>query len=106
MAMQQDMHMSTPGKRKILGPCANILVAAHTGSWRLLYPLVDNDACVRCGICATYCPTASITVHKKPQTLDINMDYCKGCGICANECPKGAIVMLKEGEQTHGNQNV
>lgn len=99
MAMQQDMHTGTPKKRRVLGPCSHILVAANTGSWRMVRPKIDHEACVRCGICAGYCPTACITVDKKADVLEFDWMYCKGCGICANECPKGALEMIPEGSE-------
>ncbi|MBO5432242.1 4Fe-4S binding protein, partial [Methanocorpusculum sp.] len=27
-----------------------------TGSWRTFRPVVNREACNRCGICAMYCP--------------------------------------------------
>lgn len=97
MAMQQDMPMSAPKKRRILGPCATELVAANTGNWRLVKPVVDMDKCVQCGICARYCPCAVIDTDKNAKTFQIDYKYCKGCGICANECPKQALNMVLEG---------
>lgn len=91
------MPTSTAGKRKVLGPCSHILVAANTGSWRLERPQLDESRCVRCGICARYCPTACIEVHKEGAALSFDWNYCKGCGICANECPRQALTMIPEG---------
>ncbi len=98
MAMQQDTRTTTPGKRRVLGPCSHILVAAHTGAWRMVRPQV-GDACVFCGTCARYCPTACITIDKEAKKLDFDWTYCKGCGICANECPKNALEMIPEGSE-------
>ena len=56
--------------RKLLGPCAIIFAAAKTGSWRLERPETDAGRCVRCGICARYCPVGIITVHKEGATGD------------------------------------
>ena len=95
--MQQNTPMNTPSKRRVLGPCSHVLVAANTGSWRLERPEVAAELCVRCGTCARYCPTACITVHKEGDPLDFDWNYCKGCGICANECPKQALTMMPEG---------
>lgn len=99
MAMQQDMHTSTPGKRRVLGPCSHIFAASNTGSWRLIRPKADNETCIRCGICERYCPTACITVDKEKKVLEFDWDYCKGCGICANECPRKALEMIPEGSE-------
>lgn len=90
------MPMNTHTTRKVLGPCSHVLVAANTGSWRLVRPKVDENLCVRCGTCARYCPTACIDVHKEGFPLDFDFNYCKGCGICRTECPKKAIDWVKE----------
>ncbi|HIS67610.1 MAG TPA: 4Fe-4S binding protein [Candidatus Scatomorpha merdipullorum] len=97
MQTQRNTPTSTPSKRRVLGPCSHILSAAHTGSWRLERPSVDESACIRCGTCARYCPTACISVSKEGAPLSFDWDYCKGCGICANECPKHALKMIPEG---------
>jgi pyruvate ferredoxin oxidoreductase delta subunit len=65
---------------------------------RSFAPKADNEKCVGCGNCETYCPdsTVKLTDEKKPV---FDYRYCKGCGICANECPVNAIEMVKEGTQ-------
>lgn len=65
-------------------------------NWRIVRPEIDEDKCVKCGLCAQYCPEGAVTLDKdgKPQ---IDMRFCKGCGVCANECPQEAIEMVKEG---------
>ena len=66
--------------------------AGLTGTWRTFRPVVNRDACNKCGICAMFCPDAVID----PDTLEIDLVYCKGCGICSNECPKKCIKMVRE----------
>ncbi|MFA4862019.1 4Fe-4S binding protein [Methanoregula sp.] len=65
--------------------------AGRTGSWRVFFPVVDQERCNRCGLCALYCPDAVID-----HNLIIDLVYCKGCGICAHECPKKAVAMIRE----------
>jgi pyruvate ferredoxin oxidoreductase delta subunit len=65
--------------------------AGKTGTWRVFRPVVDRKKCNECGLCATYCPDASID-----EELEVDLVFCKGCGICANECPKKAISMVRE----------
>lgn len=74
----------------------------HTGSWRVLRPVINPAACTvakrgvkACYICWLYCPDAVIS-QTIPPTIDY--DYCKGCGICAEECPTGAITMVDEAD--------
>lgn len=71
----------------------------QTGKWRTRKPVMDNEKCVKCGMCLMYCPVNSICRHEDG-SFEICYDYCKGCGICAHECKKGAIEMqpVKEEE--------
>lgn len=97
MQKQQEMPMSTPNKRRILGPCSLIFTASNTGSWRLERPSVNESDCIRCGTCAKVCPVACIKVHKEGDTpVVFDWYYCKGCGICVNECPKKCISLVDE----------
>lgn len=70
------------------------LIAA-TGTWRFRRPVVATENCVKCGICATFCPIQCIRPNADGYYLP-DYDYCKGCGICVNECPKKAISMQLE----------
>jgi pyruvate ferredoxin oxidoreductase delta subunit len=67
----------------------------RTGDWKTLRPETDREKCIKCGLCAVYCPEFCISEDEEgyyPQDLF----YCKGCGICANECPKQAISMVMD----------
>lgn len=66
----------------------------ETGDWRTKRPILNQDTCIKCGICFLYCPVNSI--DRIDGNYTISYDYCKGCGICANECPKGSITMEDE----------
>jgi len=65
-----------------------------TGGWRTFKPVIDNERCVDCGTCWTFCPEPCITREDGKYIVDF--DYCKGCGICAYECPVKAIEMILE----------
>ena len=68
--------------------------AQKTGTWRTLRPIVDNEECIGCSLCETFCPENTIKVKERKAIVDY--DYCKGCGICANECLSKAISMELE----------
>lgn len=69
--------------------------ARHTGSWRIFRPVIDRDACTRCGICLVRCPDAAITLDAQSYPV-IDYDNCKGCMICYQECPIQCIHEQKE----------
>lgn len=66
----------------------------NTGDWRTERPILNNEKCIKCGICFLYCPVNAII--KEDKEFKITYDYCKGCGVCAYECPKDAIDMIPE----------
>ena len=70
---------------------AGVLTEGNAG-WRVRYPKVDAQRCVRCMLCWTFCPDGVID-----KEIRIDLRFCKGCGICARECPRDAITMHREG---------
>lgn len=66
-----------------------------TGDWRTELPVLDEEKCVKCGLCAVYCPEFCIQEDEQG-FFRANLYYCKGCGICAYECPKQALTMQLE----------
>ncbi|NDY56735.1 pyruvate synthase subunit PorD [Desulfovibrio sulfodismutans] len=69
----------------------------RTGDWRSMKPKLDEEKCIKCALCAMYCPEFCISVNAEG-FYHPDFYFCKGCGVCANECPKEAITMVKEGE--------
>lgn len=64
-------------------------------NWIKSRPLIENKACIKCGICAVNCPEDAIKIEgeKGNEKIIVNYNYCKGCGICAENCPQKAIKM-------------
>ncbi len=53
-------------------------------------PKVNQDACIKCGICKTSCVYDAIEVSNE---LIIDSKKCFGCGLCVTRCPKNALSM-------------
>ena len=68
-----------------------------TGDWRSQRPTYDFDKCIKCAICAIFCPEGCIEPNEEGY-FEANLFYCKGCGICARECWTQAITMVEEEE--------
>ena len=69
----------------------------ETGGWRTQRPIHDTARCIKCGLCAIYCPEGCIEPDAEGYYIP-NLFYCKGCGICARECWTKAITMVEEEE--------
>ena len=67
----------------------------ETGGWRTQRPVRDNNKCIKCGLCAIFCPEGCIEPDAEG-FFEADLFYCKGCGICARECWTQAIAMLEE----------
>lgn len=52
--------------------------------------VIDEDVCIKCGICATECPK-KIIIKEDGELPIIQFDQCIGCGKCASVCPVKAI---------------
>ena len=48
-----------------------------------------SDECIKCGACASTCPTECI---KEGDTkYEVDASACVDCGACEDSCPTGAI---------------
>ena len=55
-------------------------------------PVIDDEACKKCGQCAKVCPFNAIIWHKG-EVASVVEAACAGCGNCAAECSFDAITM-------------
>jgi pyruvate ferredoxin oxidoreductase gamma subunit len=67
----------------------------HTGSWRIIRPVIHYDKCNGCMLCFVYCPEPCIYINDEGKPV-IDYDYCKGCLICTSICPLRAIENVRE----------
>jgi heterodisulfide reductase subunit A-like polyferredoxin len=59
---------------------------------------VDEDLCIKCGVCASECVYGAIRLKKDKKNPNkkspiIEKYICKGCGKCATVCPSKAIKL-------------
>ena len=69
----------------------------ESGTWRSQRPTYDFKKCIKCGICAMYCPEGCIAANEEGY-FEADLFYCKGCGFCARECWTRVITMVEEVE--------
>jgi pyruvate ferredoxin oxidoreductase delta subunit len=86
---------------KILVGMPGTSIQNKTGSWRTFYPVIDDEKCRACGLCAINCPEGCVLVEEntgqgEKKKYSFDPDFCKGCGLCAAICPAKAIEMKEE----------
>lgn len=56
-------------------------------------PVLIEEKCIYCTICAKKCPENALKVDRKEKTWKLTEDKCIECGICAESCPKKALEL-------------
>jgi heterodisulfide reductase subunit A-like polyferredoxin len=54
---------------------------------------VDEDLCISCGTCETYCQFDALTLDG---ISVVDKAACMGCGVCISKCPEGALALRRE----------
>jgi pyruvate ferredoxin oxidoreductase gamma subunit len=96
----QSQHLVAPTYQEPRLGTPSILRAGNatlrrTGAWRVDRPVVDRDACTRCGLCFVMCPDGVIQLDEEGYPI-VDYDHCKGCMICQRLCPLHAIGRQQE----------
>ncbi len=55
-------------------------------------PVVDEDKCIRCGVCESLCRYEGIKVGEA-EAAEVIAALCRGCGLCVASCPAKALQM-------------
>jgi dissimilatory sulfite reductase (desulfoviridin) alpha/beta subunit len=61
-----------------------------------IWPELDREECISCGLCAKSCTEGTITLDQEEKPL-FNPDRCTYCGDCVKVCPTGAWKSAKKG---------
>ncbi len=62
--------------------------------WDSKVAMINEEKCIKCGVCYQKCPYASIEIVNSKYIVDPTT--CEGCGVCAYFCPVEAITFRKE----------
>jgi len=58
---------------------------------------IDEEKCVACGICVTFCPMKALELNDKKVIFD--PERCLGCGVCVYKCPQEACYLIHRDEE-------
>ncbi len=77
----------------------------HWENVNIMIPLVDQNQCSKCGICARECKFGAIVSY--PTGTLVFQNLCHGCGVCSMVCPEKAISEVPKmiGEIKKGSVN-
>ena len=55
--------------------------------------VVNEDKCVGCGLCVSFCPSEALTAWG---VCTIERERCTDCLICVDYCPVDALEVLED----------
>jgi dissimilatory sulfite reductase (desulfoviridin) alpha/beta subunit len=74
--------------------CPNCCLSPYFSDFGIICsykPGLDNDTCVRCGACVTYCTEGAISIDEDETVIDYQK--CARCGGCVKVCPVDALAI-------------
>ncbi len=51
----------------------------------------NEDRCVHCGACRTFCPTGALNINTSTMMIEFEPEKCSGCAVCVKACPARAM---------------
>lgn len=69
------------------------LTLAEKQKMQIGLAVIDEQTCIKCGLCVMKCPREAIT-KEDGETPRVNAGQCIGCGACQAACPVKAITII------------
>jgi MinD superfamily P-loop ATPase len=82
-----DADVDAPNLHLMLSP----RLISQQDFWGAKIAVIDEDACLKCGLCAGFCRFCAID-----DQIKVNPYRCEGCGVCVQVCPAGAAALKDE----------
>ncbi|PID27719.1 MAG: (4Fe-4S)-binding protein [Candidatus Cloacimonadota bacterium] len=87
-AVMVDCDVDAADLHLMLNPSLKNKTEYYSGSM----PEINNDLCIKCGLCVERCPFDALKLGDK---VTAELLECEGCGYCKLVCPQNAVVMRK-----------
>lgn len=94
------------------GCCCEGLTAArkfgmlHPVQTTAFLPIINDEACTKCGLCVKACPIGAIEAIEiqdnwgnRSKKIKINEEVCLGCGVCVRSCFRQSIKLNRRQEK-------